>query len=412
MMEREAAKKLYETLPAPDREELWRWTNFKKVPLDRFESFESHLNGTQANEASRLLPVELPTGGELLYGEHASSGRLDSALTAQGVRLMPLTQALETHPDLVLQYLGRGFADRQEKFLAQNDAFWNTGALFYVPKNVTISQPILITQHYKTAGKSSFGRLLIILDEGARATVVHYAASTENNGVNYFNQVSEIYLQRDAQLQLVDLQNYNTQSYEMTFKRAEIGANARLTWMLDLQGGLLSKTNVETILNGPGAHAEVFGLLCGNGKQHLELCSHTQHNTPNTSANLLIKGIADDQAHTIFQGMIRIEKGAEQTDSYMANNNLVLSDKAHADSIPKLEIEADTVKASHGATIGQVDADQMFYLKTRGMEKEAAEQLLVDGFCEDVFNRITLEPIRTLMRTNFLAKRARGHDAV
>src|SRR3989338_4733681 len=212
-------------------------------------------------------------------------------------------------------------------------------------------------------------------------------------------QELEIYLEPDSKLIFADLQSLNAKNPESLNRRIQIEKGATLTWIMEVHGGSV-KNKIETFLNGEGAHAEILGLMCGRNKDKIEIASHTQHNVPNTTANILIKGTADDESQILFRGMIKIAKKAQQTNSYMANNNLLLSKKARADSIPKLEIEADDVKASHGATIGQVDKDQVFYLKTRGFSEKDAEQILIRGFYEDIFNRVPVEEIRERMRHN------------
>ena len=405
---RSKASKLEVSLPIPTQEEYWRKTNFSRIPLAKYSPVAATKNGAAAGSASAFLPLKLLLAGEILYGEETSPVTLDPQLQKQGVILAPLSQATLQHEDLVLKYLGRGFEGRGEKFIAQNEAGWQTGVFCYVPKNVQIELPLLLTQHFSGDDKTLFPRVLVVLEAGAKATLLHYAfsAAEKNNHEvtpsGFVNSLSEVYLSEGSTLTLIDLQDLSKKTAEVATKRVEVGKNATLKWILNIEGAKISKTDIETVLNGEGARAEVMGLVLAKEKQHLELCSLTQHVTPHTSADILIKSTADDQAKTIFQGMIRIEKEAQQTESYMANHNLVLSDKAHADSIPRLEIEADDVKASHGATVGQIDHEQIFYLKSRGLSKEVAERLLVEGFYEDIFGRIPLEEVRELLRKKVL----------
>ncbi|OGQ06406.1 MAG: Fe-S cluster assembly protein SufD [Deltaproteobacteria bacterium RIFCSPLOWO2_01_44_7] len=408
---REAAAKEFAALPLPTQEEFWRRTNLKQIKMERFSPLPASQNGALKGSASTQLPIKLLVSGEFLYGEKTSPSTLDNDCLKHGVKLTSLAQAIQENGELVAKYLGKGLQDRHEKFSTQNEAYWQTGAFCYIPKNVSVELPLLIASHFESSGKSGFPRLLVVLDKGAQATLVHYATSESDGDNNFLNSIAEIYVEEGANLTWIDLQSLSNQTYEIALKRVEVGRNSKLKWVMDIQGSKLSKTNIETVLNGEGACAEVLGLVCGSGKQHLELYSLTHHIAPHTTADILVKGTASDQAKTIFQGMIKIEKEAQQTESYMANNNLVLSEKAHADSIPRLEIEADDVKASHGATIGQVDAEQLFYLRARGLNREMAERLLVEGFYEDVFGRVPLEGIRELMRKNLEAKQNAARSA-
>lgn len=397
--------------PLPVLEEYWRRTRLDRLHLERFAPLTTSQNGAVQGSAVRLLPVLLPLSGEILYGEKTSPASLDAECVKQGVVLTTLAKAAQEFGQILSEYLGRGFQERHEKFLLQNEAYWQAGALCFIPKNAVISSPILLTSHFSGNGKGIFPRLLVVVEKGAKATVIHYAASEALPGEsNYTNSVAEIYLGEGADLNFIDLQSLSNETIEIALKRAELSADSKLHWILDLQGGKVSKTNIETVLNGTNANAGVYGLVCGRNRQHLELYSKTQHIARHTTADILIKGTAQERAKTIFQGMIRIEKSAQQTESYMANHNLVLSEKAHADSIPRLEIEADDVKASHGASIGQVDREQLFYLRSKGLNREAAERLLVEGFYEEIFGKIPLEPIRELMRRNLEKKKEAAHD--
>lgn len=402
---RETAAKDFAVLPIPFKEEFWRRTDLRRVHIERFQPLPAASNGAAEQAASKALPIQLSLSGEFLYGENTSPVTLEKGWAEKGVLFKPLPKAAVENEALVSQYLGRGFQGRNEKFLSQNDAFWQTGVFCYIPPRTTVELPLLMSGLYAGGGQAAFPRILIVLGKGAKATVIDHAASRAEGGENFLNGVSEVYLEEDANLTWIDLQDLSTETSEVALKRAELGANAGLKWVMDIQGGKISKTNIETVLNGPGAHADVVGLICGRGRQHLEICSTTHHVAPNTTADILFKGTANDRSKTIFQGMIRIEKSAQQTESFMANHNMILSEKAHAESIPRLEILADEVKASHGATVGQVDKDRLFYLQTRGLDKAFAEQLLVEGFYEDIFGRIPLEPVREWMRRNLEVKK-------
>src|SRR3989338_8718091 len=297
---REEAAKEFAGLPIPTTEEFWRRTSLSQIKFNNFTPIATVLNGGAAGTAANYLPVSIKASGELLYGEKNSPPTLEADCKSKGVILSGLSTALKEHPDLVQKYLGKGFAGRHEKFLAQNEAFWQTGAFLYVPANACVELPILLASHFAGGGKSACPRLLIVLDKGSKATVVHYASSKTND--NYLlNSAAEIYLEEEANLNYIDLQALSYETFEIAKKRIEVGRNAKLKWVLDIQGSRISKTDIETVLKGEGASAEVLGLTCGNKKQQLEIYSLTQHVAPHTTADILIKGAADDQAKTVFQ---------------------------------------------------------------------------------------------------------------
>lgn len=346
-------------------QEYWRQTNFARQKLERF---------TAVSVADRR-----------------------KGTASQGIVFKELTKAAQENTELVRKYLGRGFAGREEKFLQQNDANWKSGSFLYIPKNCSAENPFTIQITSAEANQSTFPRTVIVLDQGATATVFLHSTSPHDTE-NFINSVTEIYLEANSKLELVEVQDFSSNTIEITQKRVELSDHANLHWTLIVNGAKVSKTNLETVLNGEGAEAEVAGLLLAKGKQHLELFSNTQHRVPHTQANILVKASVRDKAKTVFQGMIRIEKEAQQTNSYMSNRNLVLSKTAHADSIPRLEIEANDVKASHGASIGELDREQLFYLRSKGLDKVAAEQLLMEGFYEEVLGKIASPEIREKLK--------------
>ncbi|MBI4223366.1 MAG: SufD family Fe-S cluster assembly protein, partial [Deltaproteobacteria bacterium] len=258
---RERAARLNTKLPVPTGGEDWRRTNFGRVDLGQFEPLPPVKNGADQGAASRLLPAKIVLAGELLYGEQASPPTLDPALLKQGVWLTSLTKACEEKKELVGKYLGRGLHGRQEKFLAQNEANWQTGVFLYIPKNTAVELPFLLTSALAREDSSCFPRLLVVLDQGAKATLLHYSASTNQNKNNFVNGVYEVYLEEGAELTWIDLQNWSRQTYEVAHKRVEVGRNARLKWVIHCQGGKLAKANIETVLNGEGAKGEVIGLV-------------------------------------------------------------------------------------------------------------------------------------------------------
>lgn len=395
---REEGARQFAALPLPASEETWRRTPLDRFQIESYTPLPGKTNGAAKGEASQNLPVPIALQGELLYGEKTSPATLDPVLQKRGVVLTTLADAAAKNHPAFQNYFDKSLQNRKEKIFSQNEAHWQTGAFCFIPKNVVVEKPLLLSSSFSQPESALFPRVLIVLEKGAQATLIHHATSRGETGKNFSNTVFEIYLEENATLNFIDIQNLSDVTYSLELKRAELAADATLMWTLDIQGSRAAKTNLETILKGRGANAKIRGLMNGKKKQQLEIYSYTQHVAPNTTANILVKGTATDRAKTIFQGMIRIEKEAQQTESYMTNNNLILSDKAHCESIPRLEIEADDVRASHGATVGEVDAEQLFYLQTRGLPRKEAEQLLTRGFCEDVFCDLGSEELRTLLR--------------
>ena len=394
---RKEAEAFFQKLPIPSKGEAWLKTHFAREGLEGLASVVNVSNGLDAIEAQKWLPIPFLSAGCFLYGDQHSHPHLEESLKKQGVILLPLAEAAEKHSALVQQHLGKSLAKREEKFLAQNEAFWADGFFLYIPKDCNIETPILLVNGFTKNGITLCTRGLVVVETGAKANILHFSAS-KNSQASFNNSTMEIFVRPAAHLLWTDLQDFSPTTFDYSFKRIEVSADAHFEGILDLQGSKKGKCDLETVLNGSGASTDIFGLICADHKQHLEVNSLTHHVAPNTTANILIKATAKDEARTVFQGMIRIDKAAQKTNSYMENHNLILSEKAHTDTIPRLEIDADDVKASHGATVSHVDPEQMFYLKTRGLNGPDAEHLLVEGFYEDLFRHVPDETIRALLR--------------
>ncbi len=208
----------------------------------------------------------------------------------------------------------------------------------------------------------------------------------------------EVFLARSARLRLVTIQNWDDTTWHFSRERALVGQDASLQWTIGTLGSRLSKVNQEVALTGPGASAQVNGVMFTSGRQHLAYFTRQDHMAPHTTSDLLYRGGLKDRSRIVWKGMIRVEKDAQRTDAYQKNDNLVLSESARTDSIPGLEIEANDVRCTHGATAGRVDEDMIFYALARGIPREVAIRLIVEGFFADVYDRITVEPVCETLR--------------
>jgi Fe-S cluster assembly protein SufD len=349
---RAAALETYTSLPVPsNREEAWRFTNLRGFDPDAF-----------------------PT--------HAGSLRLEGE--AGGAVFASLARAVETHPQLVERYLGTVVSDG-EKFAAANAAHWHDGVLLHVPAGVTVSAPLRSILELTDEGSALHHRVLIVLERGARATFVEEFRS-EVPG--YLNVVVELVCADEARLEYVTIQHHHAETRQFGTHRATVGRDAELDWVAAALGGTRAKSRMESLLAGPGAHVKVTGAYYLNGSEHIDYDTTQEHAAPNTTSDLAFKGVLDDRSRAVWRGVIRVDKGAQKTDAYQENRNLLLSTDAQATPIPGLEIEANDVRCTHGATVGQVDSAQLFYLMARGLDRKAAQRLIVRGFFEPVLDRI------------------------
>ena len=297
-------------------------------------------------------------------------------------------EALAEHP-LLYELVGS-----DEKFAAHNAAEWKHGLLVHVPKDVVLEQPLLVRIVNSVEGGSLFWRLLIVAEPGSRVSVIEEYASTTPELSGYLNAAVEIFVEDGAKVEYVSVQNVSRETWHFGSHHARIGRDAELDWVCAGFGSKKGKIRIQNDLAGRGATSRVTGAYFADGDQHLDYDTFQEHIAPNTTSDFAFKGALRDTSSAVWRGMIRVEEDAQKTNAYQENRNLLLSKQAHADSIPGLEILANDVRCTHGATLGQVDREQLFYLMARGLSRGEAERLIVRGFFQDVLDRIELEPVR------------------
>lgn len=374
-MDRAAAAARYRELPLPaTTEEAWRFTDLKGFDPESFSA-----NGaTTVADAPALL--ELDAAGVA----HVSEGGLEIVSAPEGVRF----EALTDHP-LLGELVGTG-----EKFAAHNAARWVNGLLVHVPQGVVLEKPLYVRVANAVEGGSLFWRLLIVAEPQSRFTVIEEYASADPALAGYSNAAVEIFVEDGAKVEYVSVQSLSRETWHFASHHARVGRDAELDWVAGGFGSKKGKIRIQNDLAGPGATSRVTGAYFADGTQHLDYDTFQEHIAPNTTSDFAFKGALRDDSSAVWRGMIRVEKDAQKTNAYQENRSLLLSKTAHADSIPGLEILANDVRCTHGATLGQVDREQLFYLMARGLPRSEAERLIVRGFFQDVLDRIELVPVR------------------
>jgi Fe-S cluster assembly protein SufD len=304
-----------------------------------------------------------------------------------------LDELVREHGDLVRKHLFRAVDPAYDKFAALHAAGWSGGTLLFVPRGVVIDEPLHVLS-ILSAGASDFGHTLVILEEGAEATLLAETTSLEEGAPGLHCGAVELLLAAGARLRYVNFQNWSTGVWHFAHHKALVGQGAALQWTIAALGGKLAKVNQHVALVGPGGDAQVNGVMFTEGKQHLAYHTLQHHQAPACKSDLLYKAALQDASRTVWRGMIRVDQGAQKTDGYQRNDNLMLSDHARSDSIPGLEILADDVRCTHGSTTGRVDDEQIFYARTRGLTRKEAVRMVVTGFFQQVFDRITIDSVR------------------
>lgn len=365
----------------------WEFTDIAGLDLDAFATAE----GGDAAAFDKAKPLVAAFEGGLQVRQ-VDSLSLDTAETNGGAKpdgpvAIPLSVAGERYPELVEQHLGT-IVPADDPFVARNDSDWAGGAFVYVPAGQSFDAPVELTAVQAQPGSALNWRTLIVLEEGAAAEVwEQYLSTGENEAL--FNTVVELVVGPGASLRFASGQNLSEQSWIFGSQRAVIERDATLDWITLGFGSAKGKVRMETKLNGPGANAKVTGAYAGHNSQHLDFDTRQEHAAPNTTSDLAFRGVLTDKATAVWRGMIRVDKGAQKTDAFQESRNLLLSKKAHADAIPGLEIEADDVRCTHAAAIAQVDAEQLFYLRSRGLGDGAAKRLVIEGFMQELVERLT-----------------------
>jgi len=326
---------------------------------------------------------------------HVLRAELDPALAARGVRFGAAETVLA---DLERELAPHWFSvidGRCDWFAALHAAFHRASAVLYVPPGVRLAEPLHVMAAISPGGVDT-SHVLVVLGAGAEATVLTETAGGGAAGTagGFHCGGTEIVVGRGAFLRMVNLQNWNTGVWHVARQKAVVQAGGRLQWTLGALGSRLSQVAQDVALTGREAEAQVNGVMFTEGRQHLVYNTLQHHEAPACKSDLLYKGALQDRSRLVWRGMIKVDKGAQKTDGYQRNDNLMLSNESRADSIPGLEIEADDVRCTHGATSGRVDAEQVFYAQARGLSADEAARLVVAGFFQQVFDRITIPEVR------------------
>ncbi|MDH5506760.1 MAG: Fe-S cluster assembly protein SufD, partial [Anaerolineae bacterium] len=312
----------------------------------------------------------------------------------QGVLFTDLASAAKDHSDILEKILGKIVEVDEDKFAAMAGAFSAAGVLVYVPKGVNVELPLHSVLWAPGTGLAYFSHILVWLEEGASLTYVHEASSPAENDQTLHSGIVEIHVGKSANLRFIELQSWGEHIWNFTHARAHVERDGNLDWIVGALGSKLSKNFSELDLNGVGASGRMSGFYFTDGDQHLDQDTQQNHRAPNTTSDLLFKGALIGRSRSVWQGMIYVAPDAQKTDGYQHNPNLILSDNARADSIPGLEILADDVRCTHGSTIGNIDPNELFYLRSRGIPLRDAQQLIIEGFFDPVLRRIPFDSLR------------------
>jgi Fe-S cluster assembly protein SufD len=381
VVDRKTAAARYAELPMPSTaDEHWRFTDLRGFDPNSYAG-NGQVQGPGPGTRLREAMLDVDVAGMATVDD----GGITIVQTApEGITFAPFTDH---------ERLGE-LVGTDEKFAAHNAAVWQHGLLVIVPKGTELEQPLAVRIVNAHEAGSLFFRLLVIAEPESRFTLIEEYASASAELSGYTNAVAELYVEQAAKLEYVSIQNLSQETWHFASHHARVERDAELDWVAGGFGSKKGKTWIQNDLTGPGATSRVTGAYFADAKQHLDYDTYQLHAAPNTTSDFAFKGALRDEATAVWRGMIRVEEEAQRTNAYQENRNLMLSPTTHAVPIPGLEILANDVRCTHGATVGQVDREQLFYLMARGLSRGEAERLIVRGFFSDVLDRIELEPVR------------------
>jgi FeS assembly protein SufB len=409
---------IYESTPAPlgrrgDLGTRRTLANFKFQQLSPFvpsekgealpEAIQQSLQEALVNERSGLI---IQHNASVVHTE------LNEEFKQQGVVLTDLDTAVREYPDLVQKYFMTECVPVDSgKYTALHAAFWSGGIFLYVPKGVEIEAPILAQVWLDAAASGTFTHTLIIADEQSSVRFVEeYTSGVEGEQPSLMSDVVEVYAKNEAHVEFSNLQDLGQNIWNITNKNAIYDKDASVTFVMADLGSKVSLSHIGAGLKGNGTAGELVGVFFTDHDQRYSINSLSDHAALSTNAETMVKGVLTDQSRVEFDGMIRVRPGAQQTASFLSAHALLLSQKARAELIPGLEIAANEVSASHGATSGQIDEEQLFYLMVRGISRPEAERIIVQGFFEPVLQRIPLENLRIRLRRSIVRRMSGAYE--
>ena len=407
-----AAWEAFQATPMPTRsDEEWRRTDLRDLPLDAVMPYTPEFSARVSSRdelpadvreildgAGEMSGIVVQQDSSIIYHEALSS------LEADGVIFVDLDTAISKHPDLLEKYLMSDSAVpiNHNKFAALHSAFWSTGAFLYVPDDVEVELPFEAISTLTRPGLATAFHTVVVAGENARVTFVDYCVSeTLSEGIegeSIANNVVELHAGEGAELRYIQIQNWGRHVWNFNTQRGNVAQDGAIRSLNVSLGSAWSKNSIATTMAEAGAQAEMLGLYFTDEDQFLDNHTHQDHDAPYASSDLLFKGAVKDRSRSVFSGLIRVAEKAFGTDSYQANRNLSLSSEARVDTMPNLEIGANDVRCTHGATVSRIEDEYLFYLMSRGITRTEAEKLMIDGFFAEVIDRVPIPQVQEIVQ--------------
>jgi Fe-S cluster assembly protein SufD len=401
-----------EARPSSDRPDWWSelarqgYERFKELGLPhrrveawKYTDLRTKLRGAAASDLTSEASLTLDLSNLDTLDVRIENGMVTDVPSnvPEGLTILPLNQALTRMPDVLESYVGQNSALAEDSLTGLNSALVQDGVVILVNKGVSIDTPIVIHHDLKELKDDAvFTRNLVILDKGAKLTLMESFDGA--NGPEMSHSVSEVVINEDAHLHHLKIQSEGRAATNVTTLAAELGENANFDSFTLSIGGAVARNEVAVRFAGEHSNANLNGCFILKDKQHCDTTTRVEHAVPNCTSNEVFRGVMADRSRGVFQGKISVEPDAQKTDARMMTRSLLLSDRAEMDAKPELEIYADDVKCAHGATIGSLDEEALFYLQSRGIDRKTARTLLMSAFVSETLETVPSEPLKAAIQ--------------
>lgn len=385
---------LASTLPLPQLEKtkIGKW-NMEGAP------FQQAIKITSLEQLPEDLKQLLTNDSEdrnLIVQNNATIAfhQLSAQLASQGVIFTDLATALHQHPDLVEKYFMKAVDQGENKVSALHSAIWSGGVFLYVPKNTQVELPVQALFWISEGDVAVAPHVIVVAEANSTVTYVDNYISYSQTAPSVHNGVVEVYVQSGAQVRFVTVHDFAKDTTDFTYRRAVVENDAKLEWVIGEMNNGNTVADNTAVMKGTGSDVDITTICIASGEQKINQTSRIQHIGKHTESNIVTRSVMREQSIAIFNGITKIEKGAQKANGVQAEKILMLSEKTRGDANPILLIDEDDVKAGHAASVGRIDENQLYYLMSRGIEKKEAERLIIHGFLEPVVSKVPIEALR------------------
>ena len=380
---------IYESLPIETSPLYNKYTDAKKMDPQQVSLSVSTTDVVPSFLQKRLGELEKETS-VIQIGTHIHKINISDELKSKGLVISSIEDAIKNNPDLVKKSL-ESSNSKNDKFTALNNAAFNSGIFIHIPKNLALEKPIHILTCLSDDGISIISRNIVYADESSKATIVQELYSTKSEKQQAYLELFNTNVAPNAQLDVTTLQMMNQSTVNFCTRRTDLGQDAKVNWYSGLFGSVLCRYQIEYNLNGSGASANDSEVIFGNNEQSFDIQTDVNYEATATEGRVVEKSILRNKSKSLFKGMIRIKENATKSNSFLSGRSILLDKDAKSDSIPGLEILTNDVKATHSASVAQIDEEQIFYLNTRCLSHAEAERTIIEGFLEPLSRKMSFQ---------------------